>query len=63
VENDPLGPSEGTARVIKGSSWRDSSLTKLRFAFREYGTQGRMDVGFRIARDTDVDNEKEENNN
>lgn len=63
VENDPSGPSEGTARVIKGSSWRDSSLTKLRFAFRDYGTQGRLDVGFRIARYTDVDNEKDENNN
>ena len=63
VERDPLGPIEGTARVIKGSSWRDSSLTKLRFAYRDYGTQGRLDVGFRIARYTDLDNEKDENNN
>ena len=63
VERDPLGPVEGTARVIKGSSWRDSSLTKLRFAYRDYGTQGRLDVGFRIARYTDLDNEKDENNN
>ena len=63
VEKDPLGPSEGTARVIKGSSWRDSSLTKLRFAYRDYGTQGRLDVGFRIARYTDLENEKDENNN
>jgi len=63
VESDPLGPIEGTARVIKGSSWRDSSLTKLRFAYRDYGTQGRLDVGFRIARYTDLDNEKDENNN
>ena len=63
VERDPLGPIEGTARVIKGSSWRDSSLTKLRFAYRDYGTQGRLDVGFRIARYTDLENEKDENNN
>ena len=63
VERDPLGPIEGTARVIKGSSWRDSSLTKLRFAYRDYGTQGRLDVGFRIARYTDLNNEKDENNN
>ena len=63
VERDPLGPIEGTARVIKGSSWRDSSLTKLRFAYRDYGTQGRLDVGFRIARYTDLDNGKDENNN
>ena len=63
VEDDPLGPTEGTARVIKGSSWRDSSLTKLRYAFRDYGTQGRLDVGFRIARYTDLDNEKDENEN
>ena len=63
VERDPLGPIKGTERVIKGSGWRDSSLTKLRFAYRRYGTQGRLDVGFRIARYTDLDNEKDENNN
>jgi formylglycine-generating enzyme required for sulfatase activity len=63
VERDPIGPIEGTARVIKGSGWRDSTLTKLRFAYRDYGTQGRLDVGFRIARYTDLDNEKDENNN
>ena len=54
---DPLGPDEGTARVIRGSSWRDSSISKLRFAYRsEYGTLGRLDVGFRIARYTDTSN-------
>ena len=63
VEKDPSGPADGTARVIKGSSWRDSSLTKLRFAYRDYGTQGRLDVGFRIARYTDLENGKDENNN
>ena len=63
VEKDPFGPADGTARVIKGSSWRDSSLTKLRFAYRDYGTQGRLDVGFRIARYTDLDNGTDEKNN
>ena len=63
VEKDPSGPADGTARVIKGSSWRDSSLTKLRFAYRDYGTQGRLDVGFRIARYTDLENGKDEKNN
>ena len=63
VERDPSGPVDGTARVIKGSSWRDSSLTKLRFAYRDYGTQGRLDVGFRIARYTDLENGKDEKNN
>ena len=57
AELDPLGPDEGTARVIRGSSWRDSSISKLRFAYRsEYGTLGRLDVGFRIARYTDTSN-------
>jgi len=57
AELDPLGPDEGTARVIRGSSWRDSSISKLRFAYRnEYGTMGRLDVGFRIARYTDTSN-------
>ena len=57
AELDPLGPDEGTARVIRGSSWRDSSISKLRFAYRsEYGTLGRLDVGFRIARYTDTTN-------
>ena len=63
IEADPLGPLEGSARVIKGSSWRDSSLTKLRFAYRDYGTQGRLDVGFRIARYTELndgDDEKQD---
>jgi len=57
AELDPLGPDEGTGRVIRGSSWRHSSISKLRFAYRnEYGTLGRLDVGFRIARYTDSTN-------
>jgi formylglycine-generating enzyme required for sulfatase activity len=53
IDSDPLGPEEGTARVIRGSSWRHSSISSLRFSYRDYGTLGRLDVGFRIARYTD----------
>ena len=56
VELDPLGPGEGTVRVIRGSSWRHSSISSLRFTYRDYGTLGRLDVGFRIARYTDTSN-------
>ena len=53
LEKDPYGPDDGTVRVIRGSSWRHSTITALRYAYRDYGTQGRLDVGFRIARYTD----------
>lgn len=47
---DPLGPDEGRARVIRGSSWRSATLPDLRVAARNYSTDAREDVGFRIAR-------------
>jgi formylglycine-generating enzyme required for sulfatase activity len=47
---DPLATGEGKLHVIRGSSWRHSSVTELRLAFRDYGEGGRDDVGFRIAR-------------
>jgi formylglycine-generating enzyme required for sulfatase activity len=47
---DPLGPRSGESHVIRGSSWARSSLTELRLAYRDSGTAGRDDVGFRIAR-------------
>jgi len=49
-QTDPKGPSTGTARLIRGSSWKHASLTQLRLAYRDYGQEGREDVGFRIAR-------------
>ena len=47
---DPTGPARGANRVIRGSSWRQSGVTELRLSYRDYGNRGRVDVGFRIAR-------------
>ncbi len=47
---DPSGPAKGDIRVIRGASWRHSSITELRLSFRDYGIDPRDDVGFRIAR-------------
>ncbi len=47
---DPLGPEDGRAHVIRGSSWRSATLPDLRLASRNYSTDAREDVGFRIAR-------------
>jgi len=50
IEIDRMGPASGQQHVIRGSSWRSSSLTQLRLTYREPGTDGRDDVGFRVAR-------------
>ncbi len=50
---DPLGPEDGKFHVIRGSSWRHASDTELRISFRDYGSEPRSDVGFRIARTLD----------
>ena len=47
---DPLGPDSGDYHVIRGSSWMNGTITELRLTFRDYGTDGRQDLGFRIAR-------------
>ncbi len=47
---DPLGPDTGDYHVIRGSSWMNGTITELRLTFRDYGTDGRPDLGFRIAR-------------
>ncbi|MBT8355713.1 MAG: PEGA domain-containing protein [Desulfofustis sp.] len=49
-EVDPLGPSAGTHRVIRGSSWRDATLAETRLSYRAYHKEARDNVGFRIAR-------------
>jgi formylglycine-generating enzyme required for sulfatase activity len=48
---DPMGPEKGEYHVIKGASWMHGSVTDLRWSFRDYGSEGRNDVGFRVARD------------
>jgi formylglycine-generating enzyme required for sulfatase activity len=50
---DPTGPERGANHVIRGSSWRHSGVTELRLSYRDYGSNGRIDVGFRIARSID----------
>jgi formylglycine-generating enzyme required for sulfatase activity len=47
---DPKGPERGTHHVIRGSSWRHAGITELRLSYRDFGTEPREDVGFRIAR-------------
>ncbi|MGD9133701.1 MAG: PEGA domain-containing protein [Desulfobacterales bacterium] len=47
---DPTGPPEGKHHVIKGSSWKHASMSKLRIAYRDYSDVKRPDVGFRICR-------------
>jgi formylglycine-generating enzyme required for sulfatase activity len=52
-QKDPAGPAGGAHHVIRGSSWKHWSVTQLRFSYRDYGNEGREDVGFRIARYVD----------
>ena len=49
-EVDPMGPPMGTHRVVRGSSWRDASITELRFSYRRYSREAADDIGFRVAR-------------
>jgi formylglycine-generating enzyme required for sulfatase activity len=50
VVRDPTGPEEGELHTIRGSSWMDSSISELRFTYRDYGKKARRDLGFRIVR-------------
>jgi len=47
---DPLGPASGELHVIRGSSWGHGGISELRLSYRDYGSDKRNDVGFRIAR-------------
>ncbi|MCY4058892.1 MAG: SUMF1/EgtB/PvdO family nonheme iron enzyme, partial [Gammaproteobacteria bacterium] len=47
---DPLGPRQGDYHVIRGASWMHGTVSDLRLSGRDYGIDGRPDVGFRIAR-------------
>ena len=46
---DPMGPAEGEYHVIRGSSYMSGTITELRLSYRDYGSDGRPDVGFRVA--------------
>ncbi len=48
--DDPLGPASGTLHVVRGASWRSATVADLRLAARGSGSDGREDLGFRIAR-------------
>lgn len=50
---DPVGPERGTHHVIRGSSWRHAGITELRLSYRDFGTEPRTDVGFRLARNVE----------
>ena len=49
-EVDPRGPQEGRFHVIRGSGWLHGTVRELRWAFRDFGADERLDVGFRLAR-------------
>ncbi len=50
VVTDPIGPREGSSYVMKGASWLTGRTPDLRIAWRDLGSSGRQDLGFRIAR-------------
>jgi len=52
-ELDPTGPATGSRHTIRGASWALGSRTELRLSYRDAGSDGRMDLGFRIARYVD----------
>lgn len=54
VEVDPRGPPDGRFHVIRGSSWLHGTLRELRWTFRDFGDEERLDVGFRLARTADL---------
>ena len=47
---DPTGPQQGNHHLVRGSSWRDASISSLRSAYRDYSSDKHDYVGFRICR-------------
>jgi formylglycine-generating enzyme required for sulfatase activity len=50
IEVDPMGPEAGQHHVVRGASWRHSSISTLRCSYRDYCAAARDDLGFRICR-------------
>lgn len=50
---DPTGPVRGDYYVIRGSNYTHGRFSELRWTFRDYGSEPRSDVGFRLARFAD----------
>jgi formylglycine-generating enzyme required for sulfatase activity len=50
VAIDPLNGGAGNQHVVRGASWRSSSVVELRSAMRSASVAPRDDLGFRIAR-------------
>ncbi|GAB4138860.1 MAG: PEGA domain-containing protein [Sphingomonadales bacterium] len=50
VLEDPLGPTAGSLRVVRGAGWRSATPQRLRLSFRDYSAEPRQDIGFRVAR-------------
>jgi formylglycine-generating enzyme required for sulfatase activity len=47
---DPLGPSDSKGHTYRGSSWRTTASSELRFPWREGAITGNDFIGFRVAR-------------
>jgi formylglycine-generating enzyme required for sulfatase activity len=52
-ELDPTGPLSGDRHVIRGASWAKAARSELRLSYRNPGSGGEMDTGFRVARYVD----------
>ncbi len=50
IRVDTMGPGSGTHHVVRGSSWRDATITSLRLSYRGYSKVAKDDIGFRVAR-------------
>ena len=50
VFTDPTGPSTGDTWVVRGAGWLTGRTPDLRVAWRDVGSAGKPDLGFRLAR-------------